>query len=357
MRYRAGWLVLLVAASACDAFREPPNSFMPVVFGTGGGSGLNCGTYPGPDLSVLRPAYRDLYAWLSEEEAAALIEKGQPFFERSERASSLLDVIQTDPFHQDLMFASWGEGYTALEFLAASDPLELAALGDGVSVLMTWPLPVFAWRVDEPRSRLLRVTLRPEAWIMVQGDSTVYDANNRPVEESLVRAQPFRVAGIVGSHQDDAPGARTFCSADPSANAFLGSRWYILSNPMMIQSFSVDGPEAFTNLRTGVDHLVTYLEQIRSGSEPPLTRVELPCVWALYDAVPIPTTDVPSCAVGYLASMNVDDARYLPTVANLVDIIDSVRTIRAGAAYEAEMPDPTASPSMAGSSPGGAAGH
>lgn len=352
---RSRWLTLGLAVFACDAFREPPEfEVSPSVFGSGGSfSTTSCGNYTGPEFSVYEPFRRDLYAWLNAEQVTAIVASELPLLERQQLSTTLLDDFQLDVFD---------------DFGSAAPPevrIKQAILGDEQHVLPTWPLPFASFReTDPPRDQLVQIQLREEAWILViyGGKSFVYDANNQQVEFEVVVKEPWRLAGAYGTHssisrqelaeQGSTPRPAESCNvvgAPPLVE--VGERAFFLTNPLMVESWSVNADESFQELAREKSKLADYLEQMRTLNEPTITTVSLPCLWTQYDKFSSGAAPA-SCVIDYLSSLNSTDALFVPTVRNFVRLLDALGDIKPGDSVYFAGPDLVVPTGGVGGAPG-----
>ena len=341
MRRCSFWLSLCAGLLACEAFTEPPpNDLITLPTASGGTqSSTQCGAYEGPTLSYLSPYRRTLYAWVSQEEGAWLLDRGRPLFSREDQAVTPLDVIE----HELEVTRIEGGGLGGGDSETWTDEQRLlnAALGDGRSVLATWPIPFASYRAAAQSPRLLAVTLRDEAWLAVRVDDRVmvFDRDHVQVSIERVVAEPDRVAGLFTAYtslddQDFENGDLPAYSQSACGGYSVGivrprdERAYFLDNPNMVESWSIDGQDALVELHRGEASLSAYLEQMRALAEPIMPNPELPCFWANYGTGP--TSRIPSCVAGYVSSLNTTAEEFRPTVRNFVNLLDNLAKIEHG---------------------------
>lgn len=330
---RSLWVSFALGLFACDAFREPPTGDGGMALGSGGrASASACGHYKGTSFSIYQPFQTDLYTWLSEEQAADIIEGEVPLLERATLPTTILEDFNLD------LFDDFG----------SSAPLEVrikqSILGDDEYMIATWPFVFATYReTSPPQDQLLHIQLRPEAWILVisEGKSLVYDADNQLVDFELVVDEPWRLAGVYGTHsplsreefEQLGKTRRPVQSCTTGQIVEVGERAFVLTNPLMFERFSVGGDESFQELAREKANLVEYLEQMRTTKEPANQNSSLPCFWAQYNQV----FSADSC-VGYLSNLNSTDTRYSPTVRNLVQLLDTLNTVQRGPSFYSEGP-------------------
>ena len=355
MRKRSGWLTLGLAIFACDAFREPPLiEDVPSRLGSGGAfSTTSCGSYSGPDFNVYEPFRADLYAWLSTEQIEVIVANELPLLERKQLPTTLLDDFDLGVFDD----------------FGSNAPLEVrikrAILADDEQVLPTWPLPFASYReTSPPRDQLVHIQLRQEAWILViyGGKSFVYDANNQQVEFDVVAQEPWRLAGVYGTHASisrqeleelgSTPRPAEICDVvGAPALVEVGERAFFLTNPLMFESWSVNADESFQELAHEKSKLADYLEQMRRLNEPTITNLSLPCLWTQYDKF-LSGAASATCVIGYLSSLNSTDTMFVPKVRHFVGLLNALGAIEPGDSVYFEGPELVVPSGGAGGVPG-----
>jgi hypothetical protein len=199
-------------------------------------------------------ARRELYSWTTDEQAAAL-----------RRDQVLFTTVEE---------AGLGPGY-AFAFLnqlagGATDPQQgqLASLlaGDLFSKKRyAWSEPWatrLGWPGEDYGSNLLRVVLRPEAWLVIVwgGVLSVSDLDNRPVAVSEALLHPERIGAIYYVRDASVGG--------PSCNSTFvdgknGYREFILGNLAMVEEWSLGTQTIRDRLVANIADLTRFLSQVR----------------------------------------------------------------------------------------------
>ena len=209
-------------------------------------------------VSNLAPARRELYTWTTAEQAQE-VRAGSVLLTRTEREGL-------------------GPGY-AMEALAAlaltvspdphqADVQALAALLTGPDfdkARYAWSEP-WATRVGWPGEtygdQLIRMVLRPEAWLALYSSGTlnVVDMQNMPVALADALAQPERLAGVffVRDGADGGP----YCGGSFRGGSD-GYREFIIGNESMIEEWSLGTPEIRARLESDIALVQAFFERIR----------------------------------------------------------------------------------------------
>ncbi len=346
-RHFAWSLVLFVVG--CEALSPPPEN--ETIFDLpqpDPGAGSQCGSYGGDDFSVHRPFGRVFYAWVSDDEAELMLSQGSPLLPRSEQMTTLLDDLAVQV---GLAEASLIPGLG--EELAAEFEVKAVLSQQRDLVITTWPRPAFNYPLDREstsvvRDRLVEIVLKEGAWMAVEGLGAFRVVGSSAEKEELetVLAMPTRLAGVLGHHTRlprDSSGAapttpppeRVSCQGPEGiSSVVVGERAFYLNAPEMIESFSIDAPEALRSLHLEEKHLREYLEEMRTFNEPPLSSFELSCYGLRYGA--LQDSQFPSCVSAYVSALASPDERYRPDVARFVALIDTLDDIDHGKAQYPE---------------------
>ncbi len=259
------------------------------------------------------PGARELYSWTTAEQAAAI---------RSDQQLFTLEEAQ-----------GLGPGY-AFTFLAqlaqtGPDPTDrdLAALLTGdlfAKKRYAWPEPWatrMGWPGEEYGNQLLRVVLKPEAWVVVvaQGRLSVFDLENQPVATSDAIANPTRVGAIL--YVKDAVVGGPMCNG-----SFLGGgngyREFILGNLAMVEEWSLGTQEIHDHLTANIEQLTRFFEQMRScpsTSAATQWNLRVVCSW---DAVVNPPE---SEVFAYEQALAIPSENYLPVPGQVARIIETLQ--------------------------------
>jgi len=334
-------------------------------FGTGGlsfGTGSSTGSSPcaPADLSVsdLRSHYIDswhplhttFYAWISEEDEAAL-RSGAPLFptapaeepdpaeepasEPTEEEPASEDPTEEEPASEDSteeeptepsaeqpapepaprphglqQLWAWSVGHP--------DGLEAAIMPHFESARVSWPHPwPIKFDIDgvlaEPK--LLRIDLKADAWIARVAEHgevwDVYDAYGNTIPLDVASQEPDRIAGIYFLHLG--ADANAACGTPDRVVTGPGYRHFYVGNAAMIASYEV-GTEA---IQTELGQNITALSQYMELTRPCPTLVFQPsdanviCFWG-YNLDP------------FLDALSSAGPRYEPTAAALADLIEAL---------------------------------
>jgi hypothetical protein len=224
------------------------------------GNGVTCAVarvgdpvFGAQSFSDLTPARAELFTWATDEQAAAL------------RADQVLfpPNAQTDPVAATLQYM---QGLNASGDATAQVATILSAsLG---SARVAWPEP-WAVRIgpegEDPGKNLIRIVLKPEAWVAVieNGTIEVLDMQNQRVQLADAAAAPERFGAIV--HQRDGFEGGPQCSGrlgSPGTGA--GFREFIVSNLGMVQEWSLGTDTIRAHLQSNIDDLSSFFARTRS---------------------------------------------------------------------------------------------
>lgn len=252
------------------------------------------------------PAKRVLYSWTTPEQVEEL-RRDRVLLTRSETAGlgrgyafTSIDELAargTGPANQLLARLS-GELFTKVRY----------AWTNAWSTRMGWP-------GEDYGDQLLRIVLKPDAWIVVVSDGVgmaVIDMNNEvvPIEQAL--AQSDRI-GAVYFYKVDIQGRDTFskCSG--------GYREFILGNEAMIEEWSL-GTEAIRDqLAEDATMIEALLEEVRA--DPPALNAAdfnalVACQW---DYQPVTSLDA------YARCLSMPSENYAPLPAQLAALAEALR--------------------------------
>jgi hypothetical protein len=304
--------------------------------GTAGGSGGSAGTIAiagslniGPTLEVGgacngqtdQPLFGDqavqtvgkqrvLYSWTTDEQVAEL-RAGAELFSRSEKPGMgrglLFDTLATRT--------------------SSMDPVEAELAGRlGTEVFakarFAWPNPwatLLGLDGEDYGTQLLRIELKPEAWIAYLGSEglTVFDAEEQPVALSTALVTPERIGAIYFVAESD-DGVR----CDTFSNRGVGFREFALGNISMVARWSLDTAEIKERLQTDIDRLgqlkkeVDCLRLDMTGNWP----INLQCQWTYLNPA---TTSLDS----YYFALGLPNDLYIPTQENLEALLAALEMI------------------------------
>lgn len=276
----------------------------------GGGSGGIAPLFCGHDIASVASAARELYSWTMLEQAAELRAGGE-LFTRSERPGM-------------------GPGYafTYMAKLAASQTGPLATVLNGVLSSFekgryAWPHPWatrMGWPGEDYGDQLLRIRLKPEAWVLIVwertdvsvGDPTVFDMNNNEIPLADAAKALDRI-GAIYFVKTDVNGRGSF------AQCGGGYREFIVGNLAMIEEWSL-GTET---IRARIEADAALIDAFRLEIEPAPPAIDattfntvVACNW---DKV------TSSNLERYERALAIPSENYLPTPTALANLRDTLR--------------------------------
>jgi hypothetical protein len=186
---------------------------------------------------------REFYSWTSDEQALAL---------------------RTDKELFSLAAPSSSEPFTLLRNVGASigGAAQLAqALGSAFGMgRLAWPEPWptrMGWPGQASGGQLVRITLKPEAWLAIAAVGTVYvyDAERHVVATADALAHPERI-GVI--YFDSSRASPDGCSDG------IGYRGFLLGNLAMVQEWSLGTQQIAARIQDNIAQLTQFLNDIRS---------------------------------------------------------------------------------------------
>jgi hypothetical protein len=252
------------------------------------------------------PAKRVLYSWTTPEQAVEL-RRDRVLFTRTETeglgrgyAFTSMDELAargTGPAHQLLARVS-GELFTKVRY----------AWPNAWATRMGWP-------GEDYGDQLVRIVLKPEAWIVVLSDRVgmaVIDMNNElvPIEQAL--SESHRI-GAVFFYRVDVQGQGTFKSCSG------GYREFIVGNEAMIEEWSLGTEQIKTQLETDAGLIEGLLERLREtppSIAPATFNQSVVCQW---DYQPITEVDA------YVRCLSLPSENYAPLPLQLAALSDTLR--------------------------------
>ena len=257
-------------------------------------------------------ARRTLYTWTVPEQVADL-RKNQVLLTKTETAGL-------------------GRGYLFVDLLARADR------GDALAKVLTgplfgkgryaWPNPwatLMGWPGESYGDQLVKVVLRPEAWIAkVEADGlTVVDLENNPVALTDALAHPERI-GAIFYHK--APSNYAVCGSTylPSGDSY---REFYLGNEAMVEEWSI----ATQGILDRLDQDIALIQAVRPSAlvtdsyttPADYLNGKALCHWGK------PLT-APGCDPldPYVASLALTSEYYSPTSANLDALVAKLQSVR-----------------------------
>jgi len=256
------------------------------------------------------PARRELYSWTSDEQAAAL-RRDRVLFTETERPG-----------------LGPGYAFTVLQMLAdtaAPEPKQLAGLlvQRFAKGRYGWPEPWatrMGWPGESYGRNLLRIVLRPEAWLVVveNGSLRVVDLQNQAVELATALASPERLGAIL--YNKDA------FEGGPSCGSFGGGingyREFIVGNLAMVEQWSLSTQEIRERLSANIAQLTRFLGAIRAcpiPTNPDAWNLQVVCAWPVHFEPPFTET------AAYEAALAIPSPNYLPIPERIAHMIDTLQ--------------------------------
>jgi hypothetical protein len=225
-------------------------------------------------IDPLRVARRELYSWTTDEQAAAL-RSDHVLFAKSEQAGlgpgyafTYLNQIATssaDAQQQQLASVLVGDLFAKKRY-AWSEPW---------ATRMGWP-------GEDYGGNLLRILLKPEAWLVVAsgGVLTVVDLDNVPVAASDAVLHPERIGAIL--YVKDGAAGGPSCNGSFAAGG-NGYREFILGNLAMVEEWSIGTQEIRDRLAANIADLTRFLTNVRTcpaSASASQWNLQVVCNWA-----------------------------------------------------------------------------
>jgi hypothetical protein len=208
---------------------------------------------------------REFYSWTTDEQAAQL-RKDQILFSQPAGSAAPFTFLNS-----------------------TGDPIAHALSSAFQMGRYAWPEPWptrMGWPGQDPGGQLLRIVLKPEAWLAVASEATlvVYDAQARPVAEADVLAHPELVGVIYFD---------TFSSS--VCGSSTGYREFLLGNLGMVQEWSLGTQQIADRVTANVVQLTQFLNIIRrcpNTGDPSNWAMSAVCSWGS------PQEEISSIAIG-----------------------------------------------------------
>ena len=268
-------------------------------------------------VSSRLPAVRELFSWTTDEQAAAL-RSDQVLFSKSEQEG-----------------AGPGYAFTYLsQFVSnAPDPEQQGQEGELARLLgngdlfakkrYAWSEPWatrLGWPGEEYGDNLLRIVLKPEAWVVVvdNGQLTVFGLDNMQVAISDALAHPERIGAILFVRGASAGGPLCNSSFSGGSN---GYREYILGNLGMVEEWSIGTQQIRDRLQANITDLTRFFGQMRSC--PVVTTAQqwntaVVCSWS---QEPSASDEI----FTYEQALAIPSQNYLPVPAQIAAIIETLQ--------------------------------
>jgi len=254
-----------------------------------------------------RPARAVFYTWTTEDQVDELLR------------TRLLLSRDESPVHG----AAWFDQVMA-RLAAQKDPLAtLLRTRAFTRARFAWPSAwptALGWEGERYGDRLIRVALKPSAWIAALHTATyawrVFDLDNRAVPVAEVLAHPERLAAVYFV-QDEAGRAAWRTIGGPSERAAY--REYVLCNESMIDEWSVGTGELVAELTGAADALEALAPALgpRPASVPIWNSRVAGLRWA--------QAQVADPLESYEAALAFPNERYAPGAGTLEVLVSTLR--------------------------------
>jgi len=199
-------------------------------------------------------ARREFFSWTTDEQVAEL-RRDQVLFSRSERPGM-------GPGYAFTILAQLGQNQAVLDRARLAEVLrgELFA-----KARYAWSEPWatrMGWPGEDYGGNLLRVVLKPEAWVAAvrNGDLMVFDQQNELVPLADALANPARIGAIF--YEKDAFSGGPSCGGS-FVSGSNGYREFVLGNLAMVEEWSLGTQQIRDRLSANIERLTTFLERIR----------------------------------------------------------------------------------------------
>jgi len=260
-------------------------------------------------FSDLLPARAELYSWATDEDAAEM-----------RRNHALLPSLMPGDAIGTALLGLSGNGSAAAQVATILN----ATLATARSA---WPEP-WAVRVgphgEDLGRNLLRIVLKPEAWVAVieHGTVEVLNMQNERLSLSDTAAAPERFGAIFHAQDGDESGQG--CGASPLAgNAFF--REVLVGNLGMVQEWSLGTQQIHDHLLANVAQLSEFLARTRpcpDQTQPLAWGQQVVCNWQ--DGIPDITTE----QAAYQQAVAIATPDYFDAPAALGAMVDRLQGAR-----------------------------
>jgi hypothetical protein len=186
-----------------------------------------------------------------------------------------------------------------------------------------WPEPWatrMGWPGESYGGNLLRIVLRPEAWLVViaHGSLRVLDLQNQPIELATALASPERLGAILYNKDEfeDGPQCGSF------GGGTGGYREFIVGNLAMVEQWSLSTQEIRDRLSANLAQLTRFFGAIRAcpiPTNPDAWNVRVVCGWPFH--LEAPYTEISA----YEAALAIPSDNYLPAPERIARMIDTLQ--------------------------------
>jgi hypothetical protein len=251
---------------------------------------------------------RVLYSWTTDEQVAELRAGGE-LFSRSEKPG----------MGRGLLFD------TLTTLTSSTDPVEAQlaeVLGTEIfaKVRFAWPNPwatLLGLSEEDYGTQLLRVELKPEAWIAFLGEGglSVIDEDEQPVALSTALVTPERIGAIYFVSTGD-----NNLRCDTFSQSGVSFREFALGNIAMVARWSLATSEIKERLQSDIDRLGELEKELDClRYDPGDWPVALQCGWTRLNPI-VSSLD------SYYFSLGLPNDLYMPSRENLEALIAALET-------------------------------
>ena len=266
----------------------------------------NAWPFCGQSVWNVAPAKRVLYSWTTAEQAEEL-----------RQGSVLLTRTETPGLGRGYAFTSIDE---LAEAGTGPENRLLAELSSDlfVKVRYAWPnawATRMGWPGEDYGDQLLRIVLKPEAWIVVVSDKVgiaVIDLENNLVPIADAVAHPERI-GAVYFYKQDVTGSGSFFSCSG------GYREFIIGNEAMVEEWSLGTEQLRDQIEADATLVERFLTMVRAAPTAATAanfNQQVACSW---DG---PVVDAIS---SYERALGIPSENYVPLPAALATLAETLR--------------------------------
>jgi hypothetical protein len=185
-----------------------------------------------------------------------------------------------------------------------------------------WPEPWATragWPDETYGDQLVRIVLRPEAWLARYRSSTldVVDMSNQPVPIADALAHPERLAGVFFVKDRATGGPRCGGSFQGGGD---GYREFIIGNEAMVEEWSLGTAEIRARVESDIELLQTFFERVRPcppSYDANSWNIDVVCGWS--------GTPSGSELGAYQAALAIPSPGYIPSAVALVTLIETLQ--------------------------------
>jgi hypothetical protein len=179
------------------------------------------------------------------------------------------------------------------------------------------------WPGESYGNRLLRIVLKPEAWIVLlyQNQFSVTDMSGNSIELGAALGSPERIAAVY--YVNSGEGDLDLCGPPQRDGCATGTyREYFINNEKMVKEWSFDTKEILDELHDSIDFVEIMRDQTEPGPSPTMASCDFTrdafCTWYRQFAGNKPGDE-------YLFGLALTNEYYRRTTSNLDDLHDALK--------------------------------